>query len=162
MIKSDIDWNVELRKIEREYDGLPPEPSAAALRAQRMAESRAKEQAARRLATLGAVARLLLVATLAGALFWWPYRTECGPDLAAFLGAESMIVVGGLWTAAFAWRHRLAASHTIALMLVLLGLSLVAAQVLPRLGYATVVGVDATEWRCTASAAPTDAQIAAR
>ena len=37
---SEIDWNVELRKIEREYDGLPPEPSANALRARRAAELR--------------------------------------------------------------------------------------------------------------------------
>jgi hypothetical protein len=33
-----VDWNAELRKIEHEFDGLPPEPSAAQLKAKRAAE----------------------------------------------------------------------------------------------------------------------------
>ena len=147
---TDIDWNVELRKIEREYDGLPPLPSPTVLRAQKAAEQRAREEAEHRVAVLAAGARLILVASLVAALFWWPYATDCGPDLAGFLGAQAMIVVGGVWTAVHAWRHRLATSHTIALVLVLIGIALVAAHVLPRLGYATVVGIDATGWRCTA------------
>src|SRR5687768_17490413 len=112
-----IDWKTELRKIERQYDGLPPEPSPVAARAKKMAERRAREDAVRQRALLGGAGRLALVATLLGALYWWPYATDCGPDLAALLGAQSMIVVGGLWTAVFAWRHRLAANHTIALVL---------------------------------------------
>ena len=147
-----IDWTRELRKIEREYDGLPPEPSPVAARAQKMAQRRAREEAVRRRALLGGAGRLLLVAALLGALPWWPYATDCGPDLAALLGAQAMIVVGGLWTAVFAWRHRLAANHTIALLLLMAGLALVAAQVLPRLGWVTIPGMDATAWRCAATA----------
>jgi hypothetical protein len=150
---SQIDWKTELRKIERQYDGLPPEPSPVAARAQKMAERRAREDAMRQRALIGGAGRLLLVATLLGALHWWPYATDCGPDLAALLGAQSMIVVGGLWTAVFAWRHRLAANHTIALVLLVAGLVLVAAQVLPRLGWVTIAGMDATGWRCAATAA---------
>ena len=145
---TDIDWNLELRKIEREYDGLPPLPSPTAQRAQKAAEQRVREQAERRIAVLAAGARLILVASLVAALAWWPYATDCGADLAGFLGAQAMIVVGGVWSAVFAWRHRLATSHTIALVLVLIGLALVAAHVLPRLGYATIAGIDATGWRC--------------
>lgn len=148
---SEIDWNTELRKIEREYDGLPPEPSPAELRAQRAADARARQEAERSLARFGASLRLLLVAALLGALWWWPYATSCGVGLDALLLAQTMVVVGGLWTAVFAFRHHLATSHTAALVLVLTGLVLLAAQVLPRLGYITVTGMDATHWRCVAA-----------
>ena len=151
---TDIDWNVELRRIEREFDGLPPEPSAAAQRARKAAAQRQQEEAEARLAGIGAVARLVLVASLAGALWWWPYGTRCGQELAGFIGAQAMIVVGGLAAAVHCWRHRLAIAHSLALLLVLGGVALVSAQVLPRLGYATVVGVEATAWRCAGTAAP--------
>lgn len=146
---SEIDWKVELRKIEREFDGLPPEPSPAALRAQQEAAQRARARAATRLALFGAWARLTLVVALAVALFWWPRAHGCGVDLVAFVGAEAMVVVGGLWVVAFTWRHRLAASHAVALVLCLTGLVLVAVQLLPRAGYATFGGVNVERgWRC--------------
>jgi hypothetical protein len=146
---SDIDWNVELRKIVREYDGLPPEPSPAALRAQQEAAQRARQRAATRLALIGAWARIVLVAALVAALYWWPLTRGCGLDLAALLGAVTMVVIGGLWIAAFTWRHRLAASHGVGVALFIAGLALAAAQVLPRAGYATVAGVHGERgWRC--------------
>ena len=150
----EIDWNVELRKIEREYAGLPPEPSPAEIRARKLAELRAREEAEKRMAVVGASARLLLVASLTGALWWWPYASKCGFSLALLIGAQFMVVVAGVWAAVFTWRHRFAASHTVALVFVLTGLVLVAAQVLPRLGYVTVAGMHATQWRCAAIAAP--------
>lgn len=144
-----IDWNAELRTIEREYDGLPPEPSAAAMRSRRAAELRAREQAERRIALLGSGARLTLAGALLAGIPWWPYGTGCGPGLAGFLAAGGMIVLGGGWSAVHAWRHRLAVSHMIALAIVLAGLAIVSAQVLPRLGYATIAGVQASGWMCT-------------
>ena len=143
-----IDWNVELRKIEREFDGLPPAPSASVVKARKMAEQRERDRLAHRRATWGAAARLALVASLVAAMWWWPYATQCGVALAAYVGAESMVAIGGLWTAAFAWRHRLAASHVVAMMLLMTGLTLVAMQVLPRTGWVTIVGVEATGWSC--------------
>lgn len=150
----EIDWNVELRKIEREYQGLPPEPSPAEVRARKLAEIRAREEADKRMSVVGASARLVLVAALTGALWWWPYASKCGLSLALLIGAQSMVVVAGVWAAVFSWRHRFPASHTAALVLVLTGLVLVAAQVLPRFGYVTVAGMHATQWRCAAIAAP--------
>ena len=147
----DVDWKSELRKIEREYDGLPPEPSPAEIRAREAATRRARAHGEQRMVVLGAGARLLLVALLCGALWWWPYATNCGFGLAFFLGALCMVVVGGLWAAVFSWRHRLPESHTIALLFVLTGLVLVAAQVLPRFGYVTVAGMPAAHWHCVAA-----------
>ena len=83
----EIDWSVELRKIEREYDGLPPAPSPARLRAERALEEQRRAQATAVGDLLGAWARLLLVAALAASLAWWPYGRSCGPSLAGFLGA---------------------------------------------------------------------------
>ena len=158
---SEIDWNLELRKIERQYDGLPPEPSASVVKARKAREQRQREQVEARVAQFGAVARLVLVATLVTALYWWPYATRCGLDLAALLVAQSMVIVGGLWAAAYAWRHRLAACHAVALLLLLAGLVLVSAQLLPRAGWVTIVGIEATEWRCVATSAVASARSGA-
>jgi hypothetical protein len=148
MNQGQVDWNTELRRIERQFDGLPPEPSASVVKARKAAEQRLKEQVEHRVAVISSVARLLLVAALAGALRWWPYATDCGVDLASFLGAQLMVVVGGLWAAVHSWRHRLPACHAAAMLLLVAGLALIAAQVLPRLGYATIAGIHATAWGC--------------
>ena len=140
---SEIDWNVMLRRIEREYDGLPPEPSPADLRAQKAAAARARE--AQRAAAVGAWLRMLLVAALAASLYWWP------TDLATCLSAETMVVVGALWVASFTFQHRLAITHTIAVALLVAGLALVSVQLLPRAGYATFAAVRVDGgWRCGA------------
>ena len=145
---SEIDWNVMLRRIEREYDGLPPEPSSADLRAQKAAVLRARQE--QRVAGVGAWVRMLLVGALAASLYWWPNAHACGLDLATFLSAETMVVVGALWVASFTFRHHLAITHAFAVALLVAGLALVAVQVLPRAGYATFAGVRADGgWRCT-------------
>ena len=74
-----VDWNAELRKVEREFDGLPREPSTAQLTAKHAAERRAEERRRDRAAKLGVRARGALVAVLAAAIVVWPYRRECGP-----------------------------------------------------------------------------------
>jgi hypothetical protein len=147
---SEVDWNTELRKIEREFDGLPPEPSPAELRARRAAEQRAQQRRKERAAKLGVHARLLLVTVLAGAVVAWPYSRECGPGLFAFMGAEGMIVAGGLWLMACTWRSRMAKTHGVALVLLLWGLMLIGHQVLPRIGYAKTNPAKPALWVCAA------------
>jgi len=44
----EINWLTELRKIEREFDGLPPEPTPMELRARRAAEQARREASRRR------------------------------------------------------------------------------------------------------------------
>lgn len=150
---SHIDWKVELRKIEREFDGKPPMPSPAVIKARRDREQREKEAVELRVTQLSALARLSLVVTLTAALQWWPYATRCGPGVAGLLGAYAMVAIGGLWVASYSWRHRLAASHALSLAFLLTGLVLLASQVLPRMGVATITGIEASGWRCVASAA---------
>jgi hypothetical protein len=144
-----IDWTTELKKISREFDGLPPEPSANQLRAIREAERRERERQEAAQARLGVALRLALVLGLAGAIVFWPYPAPCGLRLAGYLAAIGMVGVGGLWVAAYTWRHRMAKTHALALLIVLWGLALAASEVLPRVGYARTDAQHPAQWRCS-------------
>jgi hypothetical protein len=132
------DWSVQLKKIEREFEGLPPEPSPAMKKLQSEEERRAQERVQQRAAMFGGGARLILVFALFAALAMWPYERACGAGLIEYLGVEVVIVVGGLWVALSTWRYRLPKMHALSLLIVLTGLILLAADVLPRIGYAAV------------------------
>lgn len=134
----DDSWKTQLKKIEREFDGLPPEPSAAFKKMQSEEERRAQERAQQRVGMIGVSARLILVFALFGALIIWPYDNGCGWGLFGYVGVEAVIVAGGLWVAFTTWRARLPKMHTLSLLTVLVGLILIAAEVLPRTGYASV------------------------
>jgi len=102
-----------------------------------------KERAERN-AKLGVWARLLAVALLGGAILWWPYVRSCGFGLAAYLAASAMIVVGGIWVVACTWILRMARTHAVAMLVALWGVSLIAIEVLPRVGYAA----QSATWLC--------------
>jgi len=145
---TDIDWNVELRKIEREYDGLPPEPSSDQLRIRRDAEKRAAQRKLDTVMTIGAALRLALVVALAVSLVFWPYERRCGEGLFGYIGAAATIVLGALWVAAFTWRARLARMHLLAMSALIWGLVLAGLEVLPRVGYAKVDAEHPPTWWC--------------
>lgn len=145
-----VDWNTELRKIEREYDGLPPEPSADQARIRRDADRRAVQRKEDRAMTIGAIGRLVLVVALAVALDFWPYPRQCGEGLFAYLGAAGVIVTGALWAAAWTWRGRLPRMHLLAMAVLVWGVVLVGLQVLPRVGYAKVDAEHPPTWWCGA------------
>jgi hypothetical protein len=142
------DWAVQLKKIEREFDGLPPEPSPAYKKLQSEEERRARERAAQRVALIGVFARLILVAAVGVALLFWPYENDCGFGLFGFLGAEAVIVIGGVWIGITTWRSRLPRMHMVSLATTLLGLVLIAGEVLPRIGYAAVDPKNAPHFSC--------------
>ena len=145
---AEIDWNTELKKIEREFNGLPPEPSPAQLRAQRAAEQRAQQRKTDRANAISAFARLSLVGLLGAGINFWPYQRECGTGLYGYLAAEGLIVTGGLWVAACTWRWRLPRMHVVSWLVVLAGLGLLELEVLPRIGYAR----ESRAWSCDAPA----------
>jgi hypothetical protein len=133
---SQIDWKSELRKAERQFDGLPPELTAEELRAWRLESERDERRRAGLNGAVGAWTRLFLVALLAAGLNFWPYARTCGVGLYGLLGAELAVVVGGLWVAVYSWRRYAARAHMAAVALALVGASLIAAEMLPRIGYA--------------------------
>ena len=143
------DWSTQLKKIEREFDGLPPEPSPAFKKMQSEEQRRAQERAQQRAAMIGAGARLILVFALGVALAFWPYERECGSGLFGFLGVETVIVVGGAWVAFTTWRYRLPRMHILSLVIILAGLTLIAAEVLPRVGYAAVDPKHPPQFSCS-------------
>jgi hypothetical protein len=132
------DWSTQLKKIERQFDGLPPEPSPAFKKMQSEEDRRAKERAQQRTAMFGAGARLVLVFALFAALWFWPYAKECGAGLFSFVGVEAVIVAGGIWVGITTWKYRLPRMHALSLLIVLVGLGLIASDVLPRTGYAAI------------------------
>lgn len=134
----DNDWSVQLKKIEREFEGLPPEPSPAYKKLQSEEERRGQQRSQQRAAMISGGARLILVFALGAALALWPYERECGSGLFGFLGVELMIVIGGAWVAFTTWRHRLPRMHILSLLIILSGLVLLGIEVLPRVGYASV------------------------
>ena len=149
-----INWAVELRKIEREFDGLPPEPNPAELRRKRDAQRRTGEGPRAYVededtgsGALGVYIRLTLVLALCIGMFSWPYDVSCGFSLFGYMCAVATVLVGGIWTSLTTWQNRMPRSHVAALLIVLCGLVMAAAQVLPRAGYANPAG-RVTTWTC--------------
>jgi hypothetical protein len=147
-------WASQLKKIEREFDGLPPEPSPAVQKMQSEAELRANQRAQTRAAMFGAGARLILVFALGAALAMWPYSRECGWGWFGYVGVEGVIVLGGLWVASTTWRGRLPKMHAFSLLVVLAGLVLIAAEVLPRIGYAATDPRHSPQMWCPVTTSP--------
>lgn len=145
------DWSTQLKKIEREFEGLPPEPSPAYKKLLSEEEKRAQERARQRAASIGVTARLILVGAVAVSLAFWPYENDCGFGLFGFLGAEAVIVIGGLWVAITTWRARLPRMHILSLLITLGGLILMAGEVLPRIGYAAVDVKNPPHFSCPAT-----------
>lgn len=148
MAEKMIDWKTELRKIEREYDGLPPEPTPAEARHRREMERRDQMREQEHIYGIGTMGRLALVVAAAVGIWFWPYARDCGPPLVLYLVAASVIVVGGIWSVVRTWLGRNPILHTVALIATLWGLVLIAAEVLPRVGYARVDADNPPTWWC--------------
>lgn len=155
------DWSTQLKKIEREFQGLPPEPSPAFKKMQSEEQRRAQERAQQRSGMIGGGARLVLVAALGVALAFWPYDNTCGSGLLGYLTVEVVIVIGGLWVAITTWRARLPKMHILSLLIVLTGLVLLAIEILPRVGYAAVDPKHAPTFACPETGSPPPAVTAA-
>jgi hypothetical protein len=69
-------------------------------------------------------------------MFVWPYSHVCGLKLMFYMLGVTTLVVAGVWSAVAAWRHRQGWAHLLSLFLISWGLMLMAATVLPRVGYA--------------------------
>jgi hypothetical protein len=147
-------WSTQLKKIEREFEGLPPEPSPAFKKMQSEEQRRAKERAQQRTAMIGGGARLVLVAALGVALAFWPYENQCGLGLTGYLAVELVIIIGGLWVAISTWRARLPKMHILSLLIALAGMVLVAIEILPRVGYAAVDPKNPPSFSCPAIESP--------
>lgn len=141
---TDRDWSKELAKIDKQLESVSE--------AQRFPERKDAAPAEKvqvqteRAATTSwpAFLRLALSVGLSVGILFWPYSNRCGPGLAGYLGAVSVVVASGIWSAVWTWRHRTGRAHALSILLVLWGLLLGATELLPRIGYAK----QALPWSC--------------
>jgi hypothetical protein len=145
---SEINWKTELRKVERQYSGLPPEPTAEDIRQWRITEEREQRRRDELNGAAGAWIRLSLVVTLAAGLSFWPYARTCGVGLYGFVGAEGAVATGGMWVVWYSWRRRAGRAHIAAFVMTLVGFSLLATEILPRVGYAMPDPTRPPAWSC--------------
>lgn len=145
-------WDQELKRIEREFHGMSPDPVIKLDNARAAADKHALERRKGRNAALAVWGRLVLVVALAAAINYWPYPRACGTGLFAYMGAAGILGTGALWAAASSWSARLARAHMLSMVMLIASLALLALEVAPRVGYARVDG-PAPAWRCGASPA---------
>jgi hypothetical protein len=142
------DWDKELADIDKAIARMPAPAAAPAAASAGVtsapAPARVPPPAATRRETTTTWLRVLLAALLAAALPYWPYARGCGLWLDLYLGAAAMVVVAGVWASISAWQRRRARAHVVALLIVFWGVGLLAAEVLPRVGYAR----HAARWTC--------------
>jgi len=164
---SEIDWNVEFRKVLRDLDGLPPEPTRTPTPPRQIAKTpperirtQVREQPVRRSAptepvgdrlyAFGIWARLILVAGLGVGLFWWPYGHGCGYALAGYLTSNAIVVIGGALLALRTWEDRMPWAFLGSALCVGVAWTVLALHTLPRLGYSPAGG-PAIAWSCPVS-----------
>ena len=128
------DWEKELAAIDKAIAKMPAQPQAGQTPAP--ARNPAVVSAPGKRGSFGTWLRVLLGVTLAGAMTQWPYTNRCGVSLFVYFGAAGVVVLAGLWGSVSSWRRRLGLAHVLSALVLLWGLALVAAVVLPRMGYA--------------------------
>lgn len=141
-------WDKELAKIDKQLESMADEtllPSSAAKTPEERAGVKDKQA---RTKTLGVLARLTLSVALGVAMLLWPYDARCGLGLAFYLLAVVVVAGSGVWSAIWSWRHQSPRAHILSLLLVLWGLTLGAAEILPRTGYARPNPSRPTTWLC--------------
>ncbi len=99
---------------------------------------------------LGVWVRVLVALVLGVAVTQWPYRHDCGLAIVPYLLLVALILIMAGWAAIGSWRHRRAVAHVLSLGLIAWGLTLVAHEVLPRVGYAKAEA----SWACSAESEP--------
>ncbi|HET6680082.1 MAG TPA: hypothetical protein VFG84_02700 [Gemmatimonadaceae bacterium] len=142
-------WDAQLSKIDKVLErtsdeALLPTPPAAAGSPE--VAARAAEQ--KTTSTWGVMTRVVLAVALGVGMIFWPYSARCGVGLAAYLAAVGVLVGAGVWTSIWTWRHRSARAHLLSLLLIVWGGVLGAAEVLPRVGYATPTPSHPAVWSC--------------
>jgi hypothetical protein len=149
------DWDAELKKIDKQLESMSD--SALSPSAPRNAPAAAQAQVAAERAptrTLPALLRLALASALGVGILFWPYPKQCGVELAGYLVAVAVVLLGGLWSSVWTWRHRTARAHTLSLLLVMWGIVLGAIEILPHAGYARPDATRPAGWSCASPAAP--------
>ena len=129
-------WDKEMAKIDKQLESVsdsqlfPEKAGASAAQKAATVTDRAATQ------SWPAILRLVLAATLGVGVLFWPYENRCGAGLGGYLFVVSAVAASGVWSAVWTWRHRTGRAHALSLLVIIWGLVLASAEVLPRSGYA--------------------------
>jgi hypothetical protein len=145
----DREWEKQMAKIDKQLESVSDEALLPARSAPTAAARAAAVETQKGTSTLGVFLRLSLAVMLGVAMLFWPYAARCGLGLAAYLGATAVVATAGVWSAVWTWRHRAGRGHVLALLLVIWGVVLAAAEVLPRSGYARPDADHPAVWACS-------------
>ncbi|HSM15916.1 MAG TPA: hypothetical protein VK845_02820 [Gemmatimonadales bacterium] len=143
------EWDKKLAEVDRVISKLPakgadPVPAAKQQGSAPAAQRSLAPPARAAGGSLSVWTRVGLTAILAVALTQWPFAMACGVGLYGYLAAVGVVVGSSLWGLVSTWGRRLPKAHILALLSLLTGLTLLALEVLPRLGYARHV----LAWTC--------------
>ena len=137
------DWDKELADIDKVIARTPAGPAPVPATQGKAAPALPSAPVGRK-AALATWLRVLLGALLAVGMTQWPYGHGCGISLFLYVGAAASVVVAGLWSSMSSWRRRMGLAHSLALVVTMWGMVLLAREVLPRTGYAK----QALHWTC--------------
>lgn len=160
------DWDKELAKIDKQLasmsdadllgeqsrpalpPGKAPPPGKAGQPAPAPKPEAREASGGSRFATFALYSRIGLSVALGVGMMFWPYDAKCGAGLGLYLGAVAAVIISGVWSAVWSWRHRAARLHMLSLLIVLWGLVLGGLDVLPRVGYAKPNLLHPATWAC--------------
>ena len=159
------DWDKELAKIDKQLAGMSDadllgEQGRPALPAgKQLAKPAGRPSAAAaapsepaptgsRASTWALYGRVGLSVALGVGMMFWPYDARCGAGLSVYLGAVAAVIISGVWSAVWSWKHRAARLHVLSLLITIWGLVLGSIDVLPRVGYARVTLPHQASWIC--------------
>jgi hypothetical protein len=147
---SDRNWDAELKKIDKQLESVSDEAMFPTKTAKGAPAKSQNADLQKTTTTWGVFLRLSLAVLLGVGMVFWPYSARCGLGLTGYLGAVAALLVSGVWSSVWTFRHRAAKAHILSLLLVLWGLTLGAIEVLPRTGYAKPTAAHPAEWACKA------------
>jgi hypothetical protein len=133
---SDKDWEKLMAQVDKQIESVSdqqvfPDKKGAAP-AQKAATAVARDTTK----TWPAIVRLVLSSALGIGVLFWPYANRCGFGLSGYLLVVAVVALSGVWSAVWTWRHQTAKAHVLSILLIVWGLVLAGAEVLPRTGYA--------------------------
>jgi hypothetical protein len=132
------DWDKELAAVDKAIQKMkaplnPPPASTPSSPRQPVIPAPREHPRGGRVATW---LRVILVLLLGAAAPFWPYPRQCGLNLFLYLGVIALVVIAGIWGAGSSWNRRMGLPHVLSILTIIWGLALIAAEVLPRIGYA--------------------------
>ncbi|HWE41577.1 MAG TPA: hypothetical protein VG432_03685 [Gemmatimonadaceae bacterium] len=142
------DWDRKMASIDKKLESISDDQLVGRAKTPAAADTGDIARARAETSTFGVFARLLLSVALGVGIVFWPYGSRCGVGLAAYLGAVTVVVASGVWSAVWTFRHRAGRAHVLSLLLVLWGMILGAQEVLPRVGYAVPTPQHPAAWYC--------------